>query len=131
MSGFDFLVKNNFSWKMISAKQRFKQKKICSCHAQTKHELSHSTVKISKRKATSSGLYKTVRNSIYIIKHWKSSADVFLCPCGGTSNNCAVCNLIITTWKPPKQAHWLIFFKRESKAVFKIVIKYIRMNACL
>ena len=28
LSGFEFLVKNNFSWKMISAKQRFKQNKI-------------------------------------------------------------------------------------------------------
>ena len=42
LSGFEFLVKNNFSWKMISTKWRFIViwKFIDSSHTQTKHELS-------------------------------------------------------------------------------------------
>ena len=63
------IVKNIFSWKMISTKQRFKQNKAGGWHAPTKHELSDSTVKISNRKAISPGLYKTKRNSICFNKH--------------------------------------------------------------
>ena len=61
-SGSEFLVKSNFSWKMISVKQRFKKNKIGKWQAPGKHELSHSTVKIPNRTATT-------RNSIYFNKH--------------------------------------------------------------
>ena len=53
LSGFEFLVKNNFFLEIISTKQRFKQNKIASWQAPTKNELSHSTVKTSNRKAIS------------------------------------------------------------------------------
>ena len=69
ISGSEFLVKINFSWKMISAKQRFKKNKIGKWQAPGKHELSHSTVKISNRTATT-------RNSIYFNKHWKSFENI-------------------------------------------------------
>ena len=67
LSGSEFLVKSNFSWKMISAKQRLKKKG--KCQAPTKHELSHSTVKISNRTATP-------RNSIYFNKHRQSLENI-------------------------------------------------------
>ena len=69
LSGFGIFIKNHFSWKMISIKQRFKQNKIGNWHPPTKHELSHSTLKISNRKAISSGLYKLTRNFMYSNKH--------------------------------------------------------------
>ena len=53
---------------MIS-KNRFKQNKIGSWHTPPKHERSRSTVKIANRKAISSGLYKTTKDSIYFEKH--------------------------------------------------------------
>ena len=69
MSRFEFLVTNKFSWKMISTKQRFKQNKVGSWHASTKHELSCNIVKIFNNKTISSGLYKAARNFIYFNKY--------------------------------------------------------------
>ena len=48
---------------------RFKKNKIGSWHTPPKHESSHSTIKIANRKAISSGLQKTTRDSIYFNKH--------------------------------------------------------------
>ena len=57
------------SFSFMASEQRYKQKKIGILHAPAKHELSHSRRTISNRKAISSGLYKTARNSIYFNKH--------------------------------------------------------------
>ena len=60
-------LKNTSGWLIL--KQGLKQNEIGSSHVPTKHELSHSTVKVSNRKAISTGLYKTTRNYIHFIKH--------------------------------------------------------------
>ena len=71
MLGFEFLVKNNFSWKMISTKQRFKQNKIGSWQAPTKHELAQSAVKISNRKAVFQAFTKR-QEILSILRNTKS-----------------------------------------------------------
>ena len=117
LSRFDFSVKNNFFGKWFQ-QIRFKRNKIGSWHIPSKHERSHSTVKIANRKAISSGLYKTRRDSIHFNKHRKSLENTFLRYCEGSFNNCTVCNLIFIPWNSPKLSHRLIFFKRWSKRRF-------------
>ena len=66
-------------------------------HAPAKRELPHSTVKIPNRKAIFSGLYKTTKNSTYILINNESPKKMFSCVNAGEGsfNNCTVCNLII------------------------------------
>ena len=120
LSEFEFLVKNNFSWKIILTKQRFKRNKIGSWHTPTKHKLSHNTVKISSRKAISSSLYITKKNSIYFNKYWKSLENVFLCKWGGWEvvfQQLRVHNFYLYR-ESTKTSPWAYIFQKRVKSGF-------------
>ena len=133
MSEFEFLVKNNFSWKIILTKQRFKQNKIGSWHTPTKHKLSHNTVmKISNRKATSSSLYITKKNSIYFNKYWKSLEIVFLSKWGGWEvvfQQLRCSQFLLLPWIHQNKPMGLYFPKEGQKGILKLWCRYKQMNA--